>query len=94
MLTNIGPANQTIANFVRPYINPEIYTANGSEVWAWDPPQVTWPSWIITSGQTLSQDVSIPTTQLNAGQTYSIEVVPLSIESMGNLTVTLRLSVG
>jgi len=93
-LTNIGP-NVTFSEFVRPYINPEVYAANGTEVWAWNPPESTWPNWNITSGETTSQDVSIPTSQLLAGQSYYITVAPISVQfpTPNNLTFTFQFSV-
>ena len=96
-LTNIGSTNETITNFVEPYINPEVYTTNGTAVWAWDPPEVTWSTWTIPSGQTLMQTVNIPTSQLSAGQAYSIILVPLTIPSTPphiNMTITMQFSVG
>ena len=93
-LTNIGP-NVTFSEFVRPYINPEVYAANGTEVWAWNPAQSTWPNWNITSGETTSQDVSIPTSQLVAGQSYFVTVAPISVQfpTPNNLTFTFQFSV-
>jgi hypothetical protein len=93
-LTNIGPS-VTFSEFARPYINPEVYAANGTEVWAWNPPQSTWPNWNITSGETTSQDVSIPTSQLVAGQSYFVTVAPISVQfpTPNNLTFTFQFSV-
>ena len=93
-LTNIGPS-MTFGEFVRPYINPEVYAANGTEVWSWNPPQSTWPNWNITSGETTSQDVSIPTSQLVAGQSYYVTVAPISVQfpTPNNYTFTFRFSV-
>lgn len=93
-LTNIGP-DMTFSEFVRPYINPEVYAANGTEVWAWNPPQSTWPNWNITSGETTSQDVSIPTSDLVAGQSYYVTVAPISVQfpTPNNLTFTFQFSV-
>jgi len=93
-LTNIGP-NQTIKEFVKPYINPAVHDANGTEVWAWNPPQSTWPNVAIASGETIMQDVSIPTSQLRAGDLCSIMVTPLPIQfpSPNNMTFTFQFSV-
>ena len=90
-LTNIGP-NMTFSEFVRPYINPAVYAANGTEVWAWDPPQSIWPNWTIASGETTSEDVIIPTSQLLAGQSYYITVAPISIQfpTPNNLTFSFQ----
>jgi hypothetical protein len=94
-LTNISPTNQTIQNYVEPYINPEVYASNGTAIWAWNPPEATWPTWTIPSGQTLTQTVNIPTSELSIGQTYTIKVAPLSqaITAQGNLTITIQFSV-
>ncbi len=93
-LTNIGP-NTTIKEFVKPYINPGIYATNGTEVWAWNPPHSTSLNMTIASGETISQDVNIPTSQLLVGQSYLIKVAPLSIQfpTPNNLTFTFQFSV-
>ena len=93
LLTNIGAENQTVAQFATPIVNPSIYAANGTRVWAWDPPGKTWSKMTITSGQTIDQGVSIPTSSLLPGQTYLVEVSPLSISSASNMTVTIQLQV-
>ena len=95
-LTNVGISNKTINRFVKPYINPGVYATNGTELWQWNPPQSTWPNVTITSGETVWQDVSIPTSQLPAGQTYLIKVAPLPISfpSPNNMTFTFRFFVG
>ena len=94
VLTNIAP-NQTINSWIGPYINPSVYSSNGTEAWAWDPPQVTYENMTIASGETFSQDVSIPTSHLVSGQSYFIEVAPLSIQfpTPNNYTFTFQFSV-
>jgi len=91
-LTNTSPSNKTIRPFVEPYINPGVIAANGTIVWAWNPPEVTWPNWNVTSGQSLSERVYIPTTNLRDG-VYTIQVAPLSSEFSENFNLTLRFSV-
>lgn len=91
-LTNISPSNRTIRPYVGPFINPSITAANGTVVWAWNPPEVTWRNMNVTSGQTLSQRVDIPTANLRDG-VYTIDVAPLSSEFSGNFNLTLRFSV-
>jgi len=78
-LTNTSPSNQTIRPFVGPYITSRVVTANGTVVWTWEPPEVTWPNWNVTSGQTLSQDVDIPTANFRIGS-YLVEVAPLTTD--------------
>ena len=92
-LTNIAP-NQTINSWIVPYINPSVYSSNGTEVWAWYPPQ-HYENMTIASGETFSQDVSIPTSQLVSGQSYFIQVAPLSIQfpTPNNYTFTFEFSV-
>jgi hypothetical protein len=94
MLTNVGSTSQTISDFVGPYINPRVYATDGTQVWAWNPPQLTYVNYTFAGGQTLSQSVSIPTSQLGSGQTYSIEVAPIPIKTQGNLSITMQFSVG
>ena len=71
-LTNIGP-NMTFNQFVRPYINPSVIAENGTEVWAWDLPQSTWPNVTVASGETISQDVNIPTMHFSPGSHISLK---------------------
>jgi hypothetical protein len=88
-LTNTSPSNQTIRPYVQPFINPQVIAANGTTVWAWDPPEVTWLNTNVTSGQSLSQYVVIPTTSFRAGA-YRIEVAPVESQFSGNFNLTLR----
>ncbi len=90
VLTNISPENQTITGFVEPTIYPAVYASNGTMLWQWEPPQVTYPSYTITSGQSIIlSKLGIPTSQLPSGQTYSIKVGAASIPSASDLTLTL-----
>ena len=91
-LTNTSPSNETIRPFVQPYINPSVTGANGTVVWAWNPPEATWLNWNVTSGQSLLQDVVIPMTSLQNG-VYGIQVAPLSSEFSENFNLTLHFSV-
>ena len=79
-LTNTSPYNQTISPYVNPYIDPGVYESNGTQVWAWNPMQATWPNINVTSGQSLSGMVVIPTSSLSPGQTYTIKVVPIATQ--------------
>jgi hypothetical protein len=79
-LTNISEGNQTIKEFVLPFINPGVYDAKGTEIWAWNPPQIVTLSRTITNGESISQSVTIPTSGLTSGQTYLISVNPLPIQ--------------
>lgn len=94
-LTNVGPQNVTIKEFVKPFVNPAVYAIDGTILWQWNPSQSTWPNVIIASGQTISQDVSIPTSQLRSGQLYLIQLTPLSIQfpHPNNMTFTFQVSV-
>jgi hypothetical protein len=91
-LTNTSPSNQTIRPFVAPFINPSVVAANGTKVWAWNPPEVTWPNTNVTSGQSLSERVVIPTLNLRQGA-YRILVAPLSSQFPSTFNLTLRFSV-
>jgi hypothetical protein len=100
-LTNISPTSQTIQNYVEPYINPMVYpsgyaSANGTVVWAWNPPEEVWATWTVQSGHTLVQTVNIPTSELGVNQTYTIEVVPLSgsaFTAQSGLGITIQFSI-
>jgi hypothetical protein len=93
-LTNIGQNISFSNGFVEPYINPGVYATNGTEVWAWDPSEVIVAS-TIAAGETISQDVGIPTSQLTPGQSYLIELAPISVQfpTPNNLTFTFQFSV-
>jgi hypothetical protein len=91
-LTNTSPSNRTIRPYVGPFINPSITAANGTVVWAWNPPEVRWANTNVTGGQSLSQRVDIPTTNFRDGL-YTIDVAPLSSEFSENFNLTLRFSV-
>jgi hypothetical protein len=91
-LTNTSPSNQTIRPFVAPFINPSVVAANGTEVWAWNPPQAIWRNWNVTSGQSLSARVVIPTFDLPQGA-YRIVVAPLSSQFPSTFNLTLSFSV-
>jgi len=94
ILTNINPASQNITDFVQPTIYPTVYSSNGTMLWTWEPPQVTWPNRTISSGQSLTlQSLSIPTTQLSINQTYSIRIDTLSIPTAMNLSLTLQFQI-
>ncbi len=88
-LTNQG-SNETIPEFVEPLFNPAVFAMNGTLVWQLNPPQSTSSNVLFPSGQTISQTMNIPTSKLEAGQTYSLVVVPLNITvaSPGNVTLT------
>ena len=93
-LTNYGP-NQTFNRWIEPFINPSVSSSNGTGVWAWDPPAVTFANVTIASGETISQDVNIPTSRLLSGQSYFITVAPLSLQfpTPNNYTFTLQFTV-
>lgn len=91
-LTNTSPSNQTIRPYVEPFINPSVVAANGTEVWAWNPPEATWPHVNVTSGGSLSQKVIIPTTDLRDGA-YVIRSAPLSSEFSQSFNLSLRFTV-
>jgi hypothetical protein len=88
-LTNVSHANQTIYDYVDPFINPQMSDANGTGVWAWDPSEIVYPSWTVASGQSLDVNISIPTTRLSAGHEYNIVITPFSIPSSYDMTTVL-----
>ena len=93
-LTNIGQ-NITLGEWVEPYINPSVNSANGTQVWAWDPSQITLAHESIYAGETISEVVNIPTSQLVPGQPYLVEVAPISLQfpTPNDLTFTFQLTV-
>ena len=91
-LTNTSPSNQTIRPYVQPFVNLCVFATNGKEVWAWDPLVVTWPNTNVTRGQSLSQQVSIPTANFPVGE-YAVEVAPLSSQFSENFSLSVPFSV-
>jgi hypothetical protein len=91
-LTNTSPSNQTIRPYVEPFVNPRVVAANGTEVWAWDPPEATSPIINMTSGQTISVEVVIPTMLFRDGA-YTIGVAPLSSQFPADFNLTLHFTV-
>jgi len=93
-LTNIGQ-NITLGEWVEPYINPSVNSANGTQVWAWDPSQITLAHESIYAGETISEVVNISTSQLVPGQPYLVELAPISLQfpTPNDLTFTFQLSV-
>lgn len=79
-LMNTASANQTLQRIVEPFIDPGVYNSNGTEVWNWNPPQITRLNLTVASGQVLGGKVIIPTSTLQSGQTYVIKVMPLSLQ--------------
>jgi hypothetical protein len=93
-ITNTG-RDFRFKTFVTPEFNPIVYAANGTQVWAWNPPSVTWTNRTISSGETISQQVAIPTSQLSVGVSYFVTVAPNSIQfpTPNNYTFTFQFSV-
>lgn len=74
-LTNISGQPQTV-HVVNPLINPTIYSANGTVVWAWNPPQINYITTIPYKAGNWSASLDIPTSALSAGQKYVLSVFP------------------
>ena len=75
-LTNISGQPQTV-HAVNPLVNPTIYSANGTEVWAWNPPTYNGITTISSKAGNWSEPLDIPTSALSAGQKYVLSVYPL-----------------
>lgn len=75
-LTNISGQPQTV-HAVSPLVNPTIYSANGTEVWAWNPPTFNGITTIPYGAGSWSEPLDIPTSALSAGQKYVLSVYPL-----------------
>jgi hypothetical protein len=74
-LTNISGQPQTI-HVVNPLVNPTIYSANGTIVWAWNPTQMNYVTTIPYKAGNWSAPLDIPTSALSAGQKYVLSVFP------------------
>lgn len=75
-LTNISGQPQTV-HFVNPLINPTIYSANGTVVWAWNPPTYNGVETIPNKAGNWSAPLDIPTSALLTSQKYVLSVLPL-----------------
>jgi hypothetical protein len=75
-LTNISGQPQTV-HAVNPLVNPTIYSASGTVVWAWNPPTFNGITTIPNKAGNWSEPLDIPTSALSAGQKYVLSVYPL-----------------
>jgi hypothetical protein len=75
-LTNISGQPQTV-DIADPLINPTIYSANGTIVWAWNPLVINYITTIPYKAGNWSAPLEIPTSALSAGQKYVLNVFPL-----------------
>jgi hypothetical protein len=74
-LTNISGQPQRV-HVVSPLVNPTIYSANGTIVWAWNPPTMNYITTIPYKAGNWSAPLDIPTSALSAGQKYVLSVFP------------------
>jgi len=75
-LTNISGQPQTVHE-VNPLIDPIIYSANGTVVWAWHPSDMNFITTIPSKAGNWSEPLDIPTSALSTGQKYVLSVYPL-----------------
>ena len=75
-LTNISGQPQTV-DIANPLINPTLYSANGSVVWAWNPLVINHIATVPSKAGNWSAPLDIPTAVLSAGQKYVLSVYPL-----------------
>ena len=74
-LTNISGQNQTV-HVGGPLYNPTVYSQNGTIIWAANPSGVNLvTNWAYGPGR--SQEWDVPTSSLQSGQTYFLNVWPL-----------------
>ena len=74
VLTNFSNQNQTV-DVDHPLVLPTIYSQNGTIIWTWTPPSYN-DIENITASQALTQQITIPTHLLKAGQTYILSTYP------------------
>ena len=74
-LTNISGQPQ-IVHVVNPLVNPVIYAMNGTEVWAWNPPDFNGIMTIPPTAGNWSEPINFPPSTLPAGQ-YVLSIWPL-----------------
>jgi hypothetical protein len=75
-LTNISGQPQTV-HVVGPLVNPILYSANGSVVWAWDPPEINSIMIFPFPSGDLTGQVFVPTSNLDTGANYTLSIWPL-----------------
>lgn len=73
-LTNVSGQTQSVV-IASPLSNPALYTLSGKQVWAWER-SATNAVQQISEGQTLSYPISIPTSELQTGETYVLTSSP------------------
>jgi hypothetical protein len=74
-LTNISRQNQTVV-LANPVSNPSLYDSAGKQVWGWEPSAATNAVQVVPAGGVFSLSLSIPTSGLQAGQTYVLSSSP------------------
>jgi len=74
-LTNVSGQPQMV-HVVAPLINPTIYSANGSVVWAWNPPTMNYFTTIPSRPGNWSAPLDVSTSGLGPGR-YVLSVWPL-----------------
>jgi hypothetical protein len=74
MLTNISNQTQKV-DIDGPLVLPTIYTQSGTVVWAYQPPSYNEIE-NVTAGQTISQELVLPTWMLGGGQSYTLSSYP------------------
>jgi hypothetical protein len=92
-LTNISGQPQTVDE-VNPLVNPTIYSANGTVVWAWNPSQINYIATIPYKAGNWSSPLNIPTSALTAGQKYVVSVFPLIGAPTNNSHESVDFSIG
>ncbi|MGD0637288.1 MAG: hypothetical protein ABSA72_04540 [Nitrososphaerales archaeon] len=73
-LTNFSNRTQTV-DLDEPLVLPTIYAQDGKVVWTWEPPSINEIE-NITAGQAISEPFTLPTSMLQAGQSYTLTTAP------------------
>jgi hypothetical protein len=74
-LTNISGQNQTVV-LANPISNPSLYDSAGKQVWGYEPSAETNAVQVVPAGEVFSLTLNIPTSGLQAGQTYVLSSSP------------------
>ena len=83
-ITNISGQTQRVHE-VGPIINPAIYSENGTQVWALDPPQVNFFTNVTSGPGTSNGPWVISTSDLSPGHSYVLSIWPfIGTSATGN----------
>lgn len=75
-ITNVSGQTQTIREDY-PLVNPTVYSANGTRIWAWNPSRIYREASVAAGAQLISGSYYFSTSTLVVGKNYTLSIWPL-----------------